>query len=159
MLLRICPNHGFEDIAQLNIFHNGLRPDIKMILDAAARGTMMAVDVERATRIIDALASTDYQAQYARQSVQKKGVFELNNTDAILAHNKIMTQQMEALTQHMAKMSQQLQAVQASQTVNYQTPVLRCDFCGGNHVNGNCSQQTAVGTTTEEVQYMANSGR
>jgi len=96
--------------------------------------------------------------------VQKKGVFELNNTDAILAQNKIMTQQMEALTQQMAKLpqqlqAQQLQAVQASQTVNYQTLVLRCDFCGGNHVNGNCSQQTAVGTTTEKVQYMANSGR
>jgi len=69
----------------------------------------------------------------------------LNNTDAILAHNKIMTQQIEALTQQMAKLpqqlqAQQLQAVQASQTVNYQALVLRCDFCGGNHVNGNCSQ-------------------
>ena len=60
MILRRCPNHGFEDIAQLNIFHNGLRPDTKMILDAAAGGTMMSVDAEQATRIIDALASTDY---------------------------------------------------------------------------------------------------
>jgi len=48
-MLRRCPNHGFEDIAQLTIFHNGLRPDMKMILDAAAGGTMMAVDVEQAT--------------------------------------------------------------------------------------------------------------
>ena len=72
VLLRRCPNHGFEDIAQLNIFHNGLRSDTKMILDAATRGTMMAVDVEHATRIIDALALTDYQAQYDRQNVQKK---------------------------------------------------------------------------------------
>ena len=59
-ILRRCPNHSFEDIAQLTIFHNGLRPDTKMILDAAAGGTMMAVDVEQATRIIEALASTDY---------------------------------------------------------------------------------------------------
>jgi len=57
----------------------------------------MAIDVEQATRI--ALASTDYQAQYDRQNMQKKGVFELNTTDAILAHNKILMQQMEALTQ------------------------------------------------------------
>jgi len=35
VLLRRCPNHGFEDIAQLNIFHNGQRPNTKMILDAA----------------------------------------------------------------------------------------------------------------------------
>ena len=96
--------------------------------------------------------------------MQKKGVFELNNTDAILAQNKIITQQMEALTQQMAKLpqqlqAQQLQAVQASQAVNYQAPILRCDFCGGYHVNGNCSQQTVVETTSEEVQYMGNSGR
>jgi len=37
-----------------------MRPDTKMILDAIAGGTMMDVDVEQATRIIDALASTDY---------------------------------------------------------------------------------------------------
>jgi len=49
VLLRRCPNHGFENIAQLNIFYNGLKPDTKMILDAAVGGTMMAVDVERAT--------------------------------------------------------------------------------------------------------------
>ena len=83
----------------------------------------------------------------------------MNSTDAILAQNKIITQQMEALTQQMEKLPQQLQAVQASQAINCQAPILRCDFCGGNHVNGNCSQQTAVGTTTEEVQYMGNSGR
>jgi len=58
------------------------------------------------------LTSTDYQAQYDRQSVQKKGVFELSTTNAILTQNKIMTQQMEALTQQMAKLMQQLQAVQ-----------------------------------------------
>jgi len=83
---------GFEEIAQLNIFDNGLRSDTKMILDAAVGGTMMEVDVEQENRIIDALASTDYQAQYDRQSVQKKGVFELNTTNEILAQNKILTQ-------------------------------------------------------------------
>jgi len=61
-MLRRCLNHGFEEIAQLNIFHNGLRLETKMILDVAAGGTIMAVDVEQASRIIDALASTDYQA-------------------------------------------------------------------------------------------------
>ena len=101
-----------------------------------------------------------YQAQYDRQSMQKKGVFELNTIDAILAQNKIMTQQMEAWTQQMEKLPQQLQVVQAAHNVNYQTPPLCCDFCGGNHTNGNCSQQTTKGATrAEEVQYMGNTGR
>jgi len=56
-----------------------------MILDAAAGGTMMSVDVEQAIRIIEALASTDHQAQHNRQTVQSKGVLDLSTTYAILA--------------------------------------------------------------------------
>jgi len=142
--------------AQLNIFHNGLKPETKMILDATAGGTMMVVDVEQAKRIIDTLASTDYQAQYDRQSVPKKGVFELNTIDAILAQNKILTQQMKALTQKMAKLPQQLEAVQVAQPVTYQNPPLCYEFYGGNHLNGNCLQQNVGG---EEVKYMGVPGR
>ena len=106
-MLRRCPNHGFEDIAQLNIFHNGLRPDTKMILDASAGGTMMTVEAKQATRIIDALASTNYQAQHDRYTWQKKGVIDLSTSDAILAQNKILTQHIEALTKQMSKLPQQ----------------------------------------------------
>ncbi|XP_027903621.1 uncharacterized protein LOC114163516 [Vigna unguiculata] len=151
-LLRKCPNHGFEDIAQLNIFCNGLRPDTKMILDAAAGGTMMSVDAEQATRIIEALASTDHQAQHNRQTVQRKGVLDLSTTDAILVQNKILTQQIEALTKQMSKLPEQLQVVQSSPS---QQP-MRCDFCGGDHPNGHCSYQSS---SQGEVQYVSNQGR
>jgi len=103
-MLRRCPNHGFEETAQLNIFHNGLRLETKIILDAAAGGTMMVVDVEQTSSIIDALVSTDYQAKHDRISVQKKGMLVLNTQDAILAQNKLLTQQVEALTKQMAKL-------------------------------------------------------
>ena len=92
MMLRKCPNHGFEEIVQLSKFINGLRSDTKMLLDAAAAGTMMVVDVEQAMRIIDALATTDYQAQHDRQGHQKRGLLELNTADALLGQNKILTQ-------------------------------------------------------------------
>jgi len=62
MILRKCPYHRFEEIAQLSIFLNGLISDTKMLIDAAASDTMMALDVEQARRIIYALKSTDYQA-------------------------------------------------------------------------------------------------
>jgi len=48
-----------------------------MILESAVGGTMMAMDVEQGTRIIDTLASTNYQVQHDRQTVQKKGVLDL----------------------------------------------------------------------------------
>jgi len=49
-MLRKCPNHGFEDIAQLSIFLNGFKSDMKMLLDAAAGGTMMTLDAKQVTR-------------------------------------------------------------------------------------------------------------
>jgi len=64
MILRKCPNHGFEDISQLNIFLSGVRSETKMLLDAATGGTMMALYVEQAKRIINALTLIDSQAQY-----------------------------------------------------------------------------------------------
>jgi len=54
-VLRKCPNHRVEEIAQLSIFLHGLRSDLKMLLDAATGGTIMVLDVEQATRIIDTL--------------------------------------------------------------------------------------------------------
>jgi len=53
--------------------------------------TMMVINVEQATRIIDALTSTDYQAQQDKQGIQKKGLLELNILDDLLARNKILT--------------------------------------------------------------------
>jgi len=75
-MLRKCPNHGFEDIAQLSIFINDLRSDTKMLLDA---------DADQATRIIEALATTNYQAQHDRQGHQKRGILEFNTANALLA--------------------------------------------------------------------------
>jgi len=45
-----------------------------MILDAAVGGTMMVIDAAQATRIIDTLASRDYQVQHDIHPGQKKGV-------------------------------------------------------------------------------------
>jgi len=52
MRLRKCPNHGFEEIAQLSILINGLRFDMKMLLDIAVGGTMMVADVEQERELL-----------------------------------------------------------------------------------------------------------
>ncbi|XP_019425057.1 PREDICTED: uncharacterized protein LOC109333933 [Lupinus angustifolius] len=154
VLLRKCQNLDFEDVDQLNIFCNGLKPETKMILDAAAGGTMMVVDAEQATRIITALSSTDRQTQHNRRSVQKKGVLDLQTSDAILAQNKILTQQIEALTKQMSKLPQQLNAIQ---TPLIHQEVLRSEFCGREHPTGHCPMPTT--TPKEEVQYVTNQPR
>ncbi|KAH1205954.1 hypothetical protein GmHk_16G046532 [Glycine max] len=45
-LLQRCPNHSFDDVAQLHIFYSGLRPQTKMIFDASAGSTMMSKSSE-----------------------------------------------------------------------------------------------------------------
>jgi len=153
MMLRKCPNHGFEDIAQLSIFLNGLRSDTKILLFAVVGGTIMALDVEQGTRIIDALASTDYQAQHDKQGTQKKGLLELTS-DALLAQNKILTQQIETLIAQMAKLPKHIQDVQLSQS---QSQSIKCDFCGGDHPNGHCFYQN--NSFEVEVNYMVDQRR
>jgi len=44
---------------------------------------MMVVGVDQVTRIIHALASTEYQAQHDIQDIQKKGLLELNTSNAL----------------------------------------------------------------------------
>jgi len=63
-------------------------------------------------------------------------VLDLSTSDAILAQNKILTQQIEALTKQMSKMTQQLHVVNSYSIHNQ---ALKCDFCGGHHFNGQCS--------------------
>jgi len=78
-------------------------------------------------------------------------LLELITLDALLAQNKILTQQLEALTAHMAKLPQELQVVQFSQS---QSQPIRCDFCGGDNLNGHCSYET--NSFEAEVNYMDN---
>ena len=85
--------------------------------------------------------------------MQKKGVLDLSTLDAIIAQNKILTQQIEALTKQMSKLPQQLHAVNSP---SIQNQALNCDFCEGDNLNGQCSYQNP---SEEEVQYMNNQGR
>ncbi|XP_020232597.1 uncharacterized protein LOC109812940 [Cajanus cajan] len=148
-LLRKCPNHGFDDVAQLNMFCNGLRPQTKMLLDASAGGSTMMKDSEEAITIIDALATSYYQAHHDRSQPTKREILELDTQNAILAQNKLLSQQMEELKKQMSK----LQVGSSSRPQQ----VMRCDFCAGDHPNGHCT--ITEPDQEEEVNYMNNPGR
>ena len=84
-MLRRCPNHSFNDAAQLHIFYSGLKPQTKMILDASVGGTMMSKSSKEAIVIIDSIAASDYQSHHDRALIQRKGMMELDTQNAILA--------------------------------------------------------------------------
>ena len=77
-LLRRCPNHSFDIVAQLHIFYSGLRPQTKMILDASTGGTLMSKIPEEAIVIIDSIATNDYHSHHDWALVQRKGIMELD---------------------------------------------------------------------------------
>ena len=108
-LLQRCPNHNFDDAAQLHVFYSGLKPQTKMILDSSTKGTMMAKSPKEAIVIIDSIVAIDYQSHHDRALIQRKGIMELDTQNASLAHNKLLTQQIEALTKQIGQLPRQYQ--------------------------------------------------
>jgi len=51
------------------------------------------------------MVSNDYKVQNGWTQIQKKGVLELQTHDALLAQNKLMTQQMETLLKKLSSLS------------------------------------------------------
>src|SRR3954466_3842810 len=135
-MLRKCKGHGFDDLTQIHIFRNGLQPVHKTLLDATAGGSLMPKSVEESITIIDRMALNDRQSQHDRSPSQRKpGVLELNTNDAILAQNKILSQQVELLTKQMSKLPQQMKEIHGMQMTSH---VASCELCQGDHPTGFC---------------------
>ncbi|XP_052728439.1 uncharacterized protein LOC128195242 [Vigna angularis] len=126
-LMRKCPHHALPEWLQVQTFYNGLSPTFKAMLDAASGGSFILKTPEEALETLELMANNTVNMQFDRQN-RKAGVLEVNTLDAILAQNKLLTQQITDLTQKMGIMQ--------ANNVNIRSP--GCDFCGGMHQNGEC---------------------
>ena len=134
-LLRKCPNHGLADVAKLNIFCAGLNHQWTIHLTATAGRSLKTIDVPTAMEIITSMAASDRVGNQPKSQVSKpKGVLELNSSDAILAQNKLMTQQIELLSQAITQLVPKSQQVQV---VNQQAQI-GCELCGEGHSYTQC---------------------
>jgi len=101
-LLRNFPKHGFDNQMQIYLFRQGLQNNTKVLLDATAGGGLMLKTPHEALKIIDQMALTDRKTSHNRNPSQRKaGILELESSDALLAQNKLLTQQIEALQKGM----------------------------------------------------------
>jgi len=57
-LLRRCPQHGYPDWLQIQLFYNGLASSTKSILDATAGGSIFSKNAQEAYTILEDLAIT-----------------------------------------------------------------------------------------------------
>jgi len=66
----------------------------------------------------------------------KKSLLELTSQDALLAHNKLLSKQLEALTETLSKLPTQIHSVHTSHSSILQ--VARCTICGRAYESGCC---------------------
>ena len=110
-------------------------PEPKLILDAAAHGSLMALSPKDAVDIINKMSLNDRATKHNRSSAHRKsGILELRSSDANLAQTKILTQQIEDMKNQMKEMPklirEQLQKEQRHQQVH------ACEMCSGDHPTG-----------------------
>ena len=106
-LLRKTPTHGYSEPVQLNIFIDGLRPQSKQLLDASAGGKIKLKTLKEAMELIKNMAASDHAILRDRTNAPtKRSLLELTTQDATLAQNKLLSQQIEALTKTLNKLPQ-----------------------------------------------------
>ncbi|PNX73069.1 hypothetical protein L195_g028967 [Trifolium pratense] len=112
--LKRCPNHGWWIIENR--------------------------DETEARELVESMAQNEYRATNDRGAKKRGGMLELDTQTALLAQQKLMTSQMEAM------MKFQTQASLVGKVEN-----VICDFCLQDHPNGGCFPEGS-----EEARYLAN---
>ncbi|PNX54761.1 hypothetical protein L195_g048382, partial [Trifolium pratense] len=142
--LKRCSNHGFDGHNQMQMFTQGLRAQTRMILDASAGGSLKNRDEAEARELVESMTQNEYRATNDRGAKKRGAVLELDTQSALLAQQKLMTSQMEAMMKLLSNPQSQASLVGKIDNV-------RCDFCLQDHPNGGCFPEGS-----EEAKYLAN---
>ena len=104
-LTKKCPSDMLSEWTILDIFYDGLSELSKMSLDTSAGGSIhLKKTPAEAQELIDMVANNQFMYTSERNPVSngtpmKKGVLEIDTLNAILAQNKILTQQVNMISQ------------------------------------------------------------
>ncbi|KAL4321459.1 hypothetical protein AHAS_Ahas14G0112600 [Arachis hypogaea] len=156
LLTRQCPPDMFFKWIQLDIFYEGLGEMSKMSLDTSAGSSLHKKKTpEETIELIELVASNQYLYSSNRNPVnsetsQKRGVLEVEAVNALLAQNKLMSQQINLLTRQMGGM--QVSAI------NTQNPPQETSYdMADNFVQNNNYDYTQ--SPSEQVNYMESAPR
>ncbi|KAL4309441.1 hypothetical protein GQ457_01G012510 [Hibiscus cannabinus] len=128
-LFQKCPIHGFNDGMQVEIFYQGVNTPTRMMLDAAANGTILEKSAEEAFEILDRLANNDYQYPSNRRELVRQ------NTE-IMSHDQ--TNAMETQLPELTSIVKTLQ--KSKETYEVKVAKSFCDLCYNNHDFSRCPQ-------------------
>jgi len=86
------------------MFIDGMRPQTKQLLDASAGGKIKLKTLEEATELIKNMLASDHAIPRDRTyQPTKNSLLELTSHDALLAQNKLLSKQLEILTETLGK--------------------------------------------------------
>ncbi|XP_061366624.1 uncharacterized protein LOC133309812 [Gastrolobium bilobum] len=131
-LIRRCPQYVLSNGEKVRIFYKGVTPTYRVLLNAAAGGSIGEITPTRAIELIEKMASEDNDVTPVQP---KKGVLQLDGYDAMLAKQDKMDQRLDSLVKLFTQ--NQISAV------NSQFPVV-CDTCGGPHTPENCDATVTI---------------
>ena len=81
-LLKRCPMHGIDQIAQMEIFYHAMNYTSKGIINAACCGAFKRKSTEEANQLLEYLAKSNYRAPFktsgSSSRLRGNGVRELN---------------------------------------------------------------------------------
>ncbi|XP_062113989.1 uncharacterized protein LOC133824999 [Humulus lupulus] len=98
-LLRRCPQHGYQNWMQVQIFYQGLNAPTRTIVDAAAGGALLAKTADESFTLMEEMATNSYQWPNERSGPRKVvGLYEVDQMTALNAQIAALQTQMAALS-------------------------------------------------------------
>ncbi|KAL4344676.1 hypothetical protein AHAS_Ahas11G0202200 [Arachis hypogaea] len=100
---RKCPLDIFANWIQIQIFYDGITLASRVSLDNSTGGSLhMKKTIDAALELIEMVANNQYLYSFKR-SIRKR-VMKLDALDTILAENKVLSQQINTITQYLGGM-------------------------------------------------------
>ncbi|XP_073031282.1 uncharacterized protein [Primulina eburnea] len=97
-LLRKCPNHGYADWVQIELFYNGLDGPTRRNVDAAAGGTVFSKTPYEAYELLEQMTINSYQWPSERSGSKKPaGVYAVDPITSLTAQVSALTAQIAAM--------------------------------------------------------------
>ncbi|XP_073049544.1 uncharacterized protein [Primulina eburnea] len=97
-LLRKCPNHGYADWVQIELFYNGLDGPTRGNVDAAAGGTVFSKTPDEAYELLEQMTINSDQWPSERSGSEKPaGVYAVDPITSLTAQVSALTAQIVAM--------------------------------------------------------------
>ncbi|XP_061336719.1 uncharacterized protein LOC133283826 [Gastrolobium bilobum] len=146
-LLRKCPQHGIEAWEKARIFFQGMTPNTRTLVNAAAGGSLKTKTPEEALELLESLASQEFDNALVAQ--RREGIMKHDGYDAILAQNEQMLQMHKKQQEQLDALTKQFNLAQVSSVSNSQS---KCGICAEAHATEDCDYMR----TTEKSPAEAN---